>query len=84
VPHRHPEPPPTASSPSLEETAAIVAALERFVREAVPVVSSPTGAGDPWQRTAILEGVSRDPWTDADAWLCTPQQSRTDPALGTP
>jgi hypothetical protein len=61
-----------APAASPEEGAAIVAALERFMRATAP---APTPAGDgpePWQRAAILEGVSRDPGPDAaDPWINT-------------
>jgi hypothetical protein len=61
---------PTASA---EEAAAIVAALEQFMRATVPR-SGPTTAeaheAARWQRAAILEGVSRDPWAEApDPWI---------------
>jgi hypothetical protein len=62
------------SSASPEEAAAIVAALERFMRDTAPASSA--GAGGPpdaWHATAILEGVSRDPWAGTgDAWLDAP------------
>ena len=61
-------------SASPEETAAIVAALERFMRATAPPPSPPPDTPpDPWQRTAILEGVSREPRADAPSpWLPTP------------
>jgi hypothetical protein len=69
------------SSPSAEEAAAIVAAIERFMRAAASAgglaPASGSSSGDAWRRAAILESVSRDPWTDAgtdaDAWLGAPQ-----------
>jgi hypothetical protein len=59
-----------APSASPEEAAAVVAALERFIRATAPGPAQPAGAGpEPWQRAAILEGVERavqgelrDPW----------------------
>jgi hypothetical protein len=62
------------SSASPQEAAAIVAALERFMRETAPAPSAGTaGPPDAWHATAILEGVSRDPWAAAgDAWLGAP------------
>jgi hypothetical protein len=60
-----PRPPLTLIEPSTspEEAAAIVAAIERFVRQTAPA------APDEWRRAAILEGVAgaerddaRDPW----------------------
>jgi hypothetical protein len=62
---------PTASP---EEAAAIVAALERFMRATAPPSASGAPAQlDGWRATAILEGVSRDSWTDTDAWLGAPR-----------
>jgi len=51
------------------ETAAIVAAVERFRRATAPPASPAASGPDDWLRAAILEGVSggthgddRDPW----------------------
>ena len=50
-----------APAPSDEEAAAVVAALERFMRATAP---SPSPVAqrppDPWQRAAMLEGVGRE------------------------
>ncbi len=57
-------------SASPEEAAAIVAALEQFIRATAPAAAGgiPTAA-DRWRETALLEGVARDPqghpWIDA-------------------
>jgi hypothetical protein len=52
--------PPAATS---EEAAAIVAALERFMRATAPPPHDGAPAElDGWHRTALLEGISRDPW----------------------
>ncbi len=63
-----------ASSPPAtpEEAAAIVAAIERFMRATAPAQRA-TGASeqDGWRAAAVLEGVSRNPWADADGWLRT-------------
>jgi len=68
--NRHLQAIPSSASP--EEAAAIVAALERFMRATAPPTSTsaPT-APDGWHATALLEGVSRDPWATAagDEWL---------------
>jgi hypothetical protein len=57
--------PPSASP---VEAAAIVAALERFMRAtAAPADPPPARALDGWRRAALLEGVSRKPDADADA-----------------
>jgi len=63
----------TPLSASPEEAAAIAAALESFMRATTPLpaVNDPV-LPDGWHATALLEGVSRDPWTpvgDAGAWL---------------
>jgi hypothetical protein len=60
-----------APAPTREEAAAIVAALERFMRAtARPSTAPAPDAVDPWSRAAIVEGVERgaqaelrDPWT---------------------
>jgi len=73
MPARAPRMHLTASSPSDEEAAAIVAALERFMRATAPPPSPPEGDGpDGWRRAALLEGVSRDPGDDVpDPWINT-------------
>jgi hypothetical protein len=49
------------SSASPEEAAAVIAAIEQFMRDtAPPVAHAPEGPG-PWVRTALLEGVEREP-----------------------
>jgi hypothetical protein len=49
------------SSASPEEAAAVIAAIERFMRDtAPPVAGAPDGPG-PWVRAALLEGVDREP-----------------------
>lgn len=62
-----------APSASPEEAAAVVAALERFLRETTPVVSAEKPRMSPWQRAALLEGVRREPdapspWGDPNPW----------------
>jgi hypothetical protein len=60
---------PTASP---AEAAAIVAALERFMRDTAPRLAPPTERLDPWTRAAILEGVERGgPDAEPDPWLNT-------------
>jgi hypothetical protein len=61
-----------APSASPEQAAAIVAALERFMRATAPVQAAPVDAPEAWQRTAILEGVEREPRGDLlDPWINT-------------
>jgi hypothetical protein len=62
-----------APSASPEEAAAVVAALERFIRATAPAPAAEASRGpEPWQRAAILEGVERegqselrDPWIES-------------------
>jgi hypothetical protein len=57
-----------------EEAAAIVAALERFIRDTAPAPARP---GDPaategWRITGLLEGVQREVRADlSDPWINT-------------
>jgi hypothetical protein len=53
-----------APSASPEEAAAVVAALERFMRETAPKPVPPAPARNPWQQAALREAVEcapRDP-----------------------
>jgi hypothetical protein len=59
-------------SASPAEAAAIVAALERFMRDTAPPPAT-AQAGDPWKRVAMLEGVGREDewptaWGDRHPW----------------
>ena len=47
-----------ARSPSEDEAAAIAAAIERFRAETAPAPGGEEEAVGPWQRAALLEGVS--------------------------
>jgi hypothetical protein len=49
---------PTASP---EEAAAVVAALERVMRETAPRPAPREPKRNPWQQAALVEGVSREP-----------------------
>jgi hypothetical protein len=61
-----------APSASAEEAAAIVAALERFMRATAPTPVPAAEGPEPWTRTAILEGASRHPGPDdPDPWINT-------------
>jgi hypothetical protein len=61
-----------AYTAAAEEAAAIVAAIEQFVRASAvpgPERSSPQ---DRWRRTAILEGIAREPEGDLrEPWINT-------------
>jgi hypothetical protein len=72
MPTRRPQLKLIAPSASPEEAAAVVAALERFLRATAPPARTPEQASDPWQRAAILEGVERDPEAAvSDPWINT-------------
>ena len=45
-------------SASADEAAAIVAAVERFLAETAPGTGGGGEEASPWQRAALLEGVS--------------------------
>lgn len=61
-----------APSASAEEAAAIVAALERFMRATAPPPAAHAVAPDLWRRAAILEGVrGEDAWDAPDPWINT-------------
>ena len=50
-----------AADASPEEAAAVVAALERFLRETAPAPVPADQRPDAWQLAALREGVSRRP-----------------------
>jgi hypothetical protein len=60
-----------APAPTSAEAAAIVAAIERFIRATAPtpVLQTPEQPGG-WRATALLEGVERDP-SSAGPWINT-------------
>jgi hypothetical protein len=59
-------------SASPAEAAAIVAALERFMRDTAPRRAPSTEGVDPWTGAAMLEGVSREGRSDEpDPWINT-------------
>jgi hypothetical protein len=61
--------PPSASP---EEAAAIVAAIERFMRATAPAATPDVQGEDRWRRAALLEGAGREDLGDAaDPWINT-------------
>ncbi len=58
--NRRPELSTVAPGASPEEAAAVVAALERFMRDTAPPPAPPPRES-PWQRAALYEGVDRAP-----------------------
>src|SRR4051794_29778954 len=76
MPNRRPQLTIVAPSASTEEAAAVVAAVERFLRDTAPPPAPPAPAVDRWQRAALLEGVDREggglsggEWGDVAAWV---------------
>ena len=72
MPNRRPQLELVAPGASPEEAAAVVAALERFMRDTVPP-PAPAAARNPWQRAALLEATGREseassPWGDPHPW----------------
>ena len=62
-----------APGASPEEAAAVVAALERFMRDTAPPLAPAESAPNPWLRYAMLEAVGREedeptPWGDPHPW----------------
>jgi hypothetical protein len=49
------------SSASPEEAAAVLAAIEQFLRDTAPPPASPEARPSPWIESARLEAVERDP-----------------------
>ena len=73
MPNRRPQLQIVAPSASPEEAAAVVAALEQFLRATAPVIAAAHEPHSPWQRAALLEGVGREPgeptpWGDPNPW----------------
>ena len=63
-----------SASPSASpaQAAAIVAALERFMRDTAPAQAPQPQPIDPWLRAAMLEAVSREASADErEPWLNT-------------
>lgn len=54
-----------APGASPEEAAAVVAAVERFMRDTAPPPAPAADRPNPWQQAALREGVSRAPGPDA-------------------
>jgi hypothetical protein len=50
-----------APNASDEEAAAVVAALEQFMRATAPPPAPQAPKRNPWQQAALQEGVSREP-----------------------
>jgi hypothetical protein len=73
VVNRRPKLEIVAPSASPEEAAAVVAALERFMRDTAPPALPAGPAHNPWARAALLEATGREPdepssWGDPHQW----------------
>jgi hypothetical protein len=55
------------SSPTPEEAAALIAAVEQFLRDTAPPPAAEESGPSPWLRAARLEAVDRDP--SREPWL---------------
>jgi hypothetical protein len=67
MPNRRPQLRIVAPAASPEEAAAVVAALERFMRETAPTSAPATAPVSGWVRAARLEAVERAP--GREPWL---------------
>jgi hypothetical protein len=56
-----------APNVSPDEAAAVIAAIERFLRDTAPVTAAPPARRNPWQASALREGVARQPF-DPPPW----------------
>jgi hypothetical protein len=59
--NRRPQLTIVAPNASPEEAAAVVAALEQFMRETAPVLVAAPPKAPMWQQAALHEGVAREP-----------------------
>jgi len=66
VPNRRPKIEIVQTSASPEEAAAVAAAIEQFMRATAPPPAPVEEPLNPWMRTALLEGVDREPGA---AWI---------------
>jgi hypothetical protein len=55
------------SSPTPEEAAALIAAVEQFLRDTAPPPATAEAGPSPWLRAARLEAVDREP--RREPWL---------------
>jgi len=56
------------SSASPEEAAAVIAAIEQFMRDTAPPVAAEPERPSPWVRAALREGVDREPARTSPGW----------------
>ena len=73
VVNRRPELTIVAPSASDEEAAAVIAAVQQFIRDTAPPVAPAPPRTNAWLRAALLEGTGREPdepspWGDPVPW----------------
>jgi hypothetical protein len=56
------------STASPEEAAAVIAAIEQFMRDTAPPVAPEPEGPSPWVRAALREGVDREPARTSPGW----------------
>jgi hypothetical protein len=61
VVNRRPQLELRGSSATPEEAAAVMAAVEQFLRDTAPPPAPAPAGPSPWARAALLEGVEREP-----------------------
>jgi len=59
--NRRPELSIVAPGASAQEAAAVVAALERFMRDTAPPLVTEAARRSPWHEASLREGVARQP-----------------------
>ncbi|MCW2998237.1 MAG: hypothetical protein JWN65_1786 [Solirubrobacterales bacterium] len=74
MPNRRPQLKMAVSSAASEaEAAAVIAAVQQFLRDTAPALVAQEPRPDPWLRAALLEQTGREPdgpteWGDAHPW----------------
>jgi hypothetical protein len=73
MPNRRPKLSLHGATAGPEEAAAVIAAVEQFLRDTVPPVATRAARPNPWQRAALLEAAGREPdapspWGDPHPW----------------
>jgi hypothetical protein len=61
MPNRRPKLELRGSAASPEEAAAVIAAVEQFLRQTAPPPAPVESGPGPWVRTAMIEAVEREP-----------------------
>ncbi len=73
MPNRRPQLELVTPAASPEEAAAVVAAIEQFLRQYAPAPAAVEERQNPWLRAALLEQTGREPdapspWGDPHPW----------------